>query len=81
MIRHGEEVEMTGEEASGGQKRSIVRYVLMVSLGLAIIALSIIWITGAATAPDNPEPNPAEAVSDPALAPAGTDTAPAAPQN
>lgn len=71
MIRHGEEVEMTGEEASGGQKRNIVRYVLMVSLGLAVIALSIIWMTGAATGPENPEPNPAEAVSDPAAPPEG----------
>jgi hypothetical protein len=71
MIRHGEEVEMTSEEASGGQKRSIVRYVLMVSLGLAIIALSIIWITGAATGPENPAPNPQESVSQPAEPPAG----------
>ena len=46
MIRHGEEVEMNGEEASGGQKRGIVRYVLLVSMGLAILALSIVWITG-----------------------------------
>ncbi len=76
MIRHGEEVEMTSEEASGGQKRNIVRYVLMVSLGLAVIALSIIWMTGAATGPENPEPNPAEAVSDPAAPPAGTEPMP-----
>ncbi|MAF61737.1 MULTISPECIES: hypothetical protein [Pseudomonadota] len=71
MIRHGEEVEMTTEEASGGQKRNIVRYVLMVSLGLAIIALSIIWITGAATGPENPAPDPQESVSDPVEAPEG----------
>lgn len=71
MIRHGEEVEMTSEEASGGQKRNIVRYVLMVSLGLAVIALSIIWMTGAATGPENPAPDPAESVSDPAAPPEG----------
>ena len=51
MIRHGEEVEVTTEEASGGQKRGIVRYVLFFSLGLAILALSIIWITGAISFP------------------------------
>ncbi|PXW73368.1 hypothetical protein C7451_11095 [Blastomonas natatoria] len=71
MIRHGEQVEMNSEEASGGQKRSIVRYVLMVSLGLAIIALSIIWITGAATGPANPSPDPQESVSRPVEPPAG----------
>ena len=81
MIRHGDEVEMNSEEASGGQKRSIVRYVLMVSLGLAIIALSIIWITGALTGPENPAPDPAESVSDPVVAPEGNDTLPTAPQN
>ena len=48
MIRHGEEVDLTTEEASGGQKRGIVRYVLIISTLLAIVALSIIWITGAA---------------------------------
>lgn len=51
MIRHGEEVEMNQEEASGGQKRGIVRYVLIVSTLLAIVALSIIWMTGAVIAP------------------------------
>lgn len=50
MIRHGEEVEMNTEEASGGQKRGIVRYVLIISTLLAIVALSIIWMTGAAVA-------------------------------
>ncbi len=71
MIRHGEEVEMSGEEASGGQKRGIVRYVLLISMGLAILALSIIWITGAATGPENAPPNPAEATSNPAAEPEG----------
>lgn len=47
MIKHGDEVEMNSEEASGGQQRGIVRYVLVISTGLAIVALSAIWITGA----------------------------------
>lgn len=46
MIRHGEEIELSPEEASGGQKPHIVRYVLLVSLGLAIVALSAVWILG-----------------------------------
>ena len=71
MIRHGEEVEMNSEEASGGQKRGIVRYVLLISTALAIIALSIIWITGAATGPEGATPNPAEATANPATEPEG----------
>jgi len=71
MIRHGEEVEMSTEEASGGQKRGIVRYVLLISTALAIIALSIIWMTGAATSPEGSTPNPAEATANPAAEPEG----------
>lgn len=78
MIRHGEEVEMNTEEASGGQKRGIVRYVLIISTLLAIVALSIIWMTGSATGPENPTPN-SEASSDPALTPGGTMDAPPPP--
>jgi hypothetical protein len=76
MIRHGEEVEMNTEEASGGQKRGIVRYVLLISTGLAILALTIIWITGSATGPENPTPNPQESTSNPTEAPSGTEPLP-----
>lgn len=79
MIRHGEEVEMNTEEASGGQKRGIVRYVLLISTALAIIALSIIWMTGAATGPENPTPNPEESLSNPTEAPGGTLDSPPPP--
>lgn len=71
MIRHGEEVEMSTEEASGGQKRGIVRYVLVISTLLAIVALSIIWMTGSATGPENPTPNPQESLSEPTETPSG----------
>jgi len=49
MERHGEEVEVTTTEARGGETPHIVRYVLIISLVLAIAAMSVIWITGAAT--------------------------------
>ncbi len=49
MERQGEEVHITTEEASGGSKPHIVRYVLAISLVLAIVAMSLIWITGAST--------------------------------
>jgi hypothetical protein len=49
MERHGEEVELTEDEASGGVKHHNVRIVLMISLLLAIVLLSSIWIFGAST--------------------------------
>lgn len=48
MRMEGEEVHVTEEEASGGTQPHIVRYVLAASLLLAIVAMSAIWITGAA---------------------------------
>ncbi|MCK9540667.1 MAG: hypothetical protein M0R03_01395 [Novosphingobium sp.] len=47
MERRGDEVHVTDEEARSGSTPHIVRYVLMISLLLAILALSAIWITGA----------------------------------
>ncbi len=43
MERHGDEVEVTTEEASAGTRRHNVRYVLAGSLLLAIIAMTIAW--------------------------------------
>ena len=47
MKRIGDEVHMDSVEASGGITKQGVRYVLLISLLLAIGLLSIIWITGA----------------------------------
>lgn len=47
MQRHGDEVELDTVEARAGTTPHIVRYVLAISLTLAVIALSIIWISGA----------------------------------
>lgn len=47
MHKEGESVHVSEEEASGGSKEGVVRWVLIVGTLLAIIALSIIWITGA----------------------------------
>lgn len=56
MERHGEEVELTETEASGGTQPHIVRYVLAISLALAIIILSLVWMSGAFDfSGDNPE--------------------------
>ncbi len=49
MEREGEEVHIETNEARGGSTPHIVRYVLLISLLLAIIAMSVIWMTGVAT--------------------------------
>jgi hypothetical protein len=49
MERQGDEVHVNEEEASGGTRPQIVRYVLGISLVLVTVLLSIVWITGAAT--------------------------------
>lgn len=46
MERIGEEVHITTTEASGGVTHHGVRYMLLFSLGMAIVLLSLIWITG-----------------------------------
>ena len=51
MERRGEEVHLETEEARSGEMSHVVRYVLLIGLVLAILALSAIWITGAATSP------------------------------
>jgi hypothetical protein len=56
MERQGEEVHVNTSEARGGSTPHIVRYILAISLILAIGALSLIWITGAASS-EQPDPN------------------------
>jgi hypothetical protein len=47
MEREGDEVHIQTEEARGGSTPHIARYILAISLFLAVAALSLIWITGA----------------------------------
>jgi hypothetical protein len=47
MHKDGDQIDVTEEEASGGVKNHGVRYVLGASLLLAIILLSLMWMTGA----------------------------------
>ena len=49
MERQGDEVHLSTTEARAGSTPHIVRYVLAVSLFLAIATMSLIWITGALT--------------------------------
>ena len=47
MQRDGDDLHLTECEASGGERPHIVRWVLAISLVLAIALLSAIWIIGA----------------------------------
>jgi hypothetical protein len=49
MERQGDEVHIETNEARGGSTPHIVRYVLAISLLLAIGALTLIWVLGAAS--------------------------------
>lgn len=53
MERQGDEVHFETDEARGASSPNIVRWILLISLFGAIILLSIIWITGAATQGDD----------------------------
>ena len=55
MHTEGNEVHETTDEARAGSTPNIVRWVLAISLLGAIVLLSIIWITGAATQSDSEE--------------------------
>lgn len=57
MERRGDEVHISSDEARSGSTPHIVRYVLLVSLFLAIAALSAIWILGALDSPQHPPEN------------------------
>lgn len=46
MERQNEEVHVTTEEARGGKTGMGVRYVLAISLVLAIVVLSALWLFG-----------------------------------
>ncbi|CAH0496799.1 hypothetical protein [Novosphingobium sp. CECT 9465] len=51
MERQGPETHITTEEARSGQGLNVVRWILAISLFLAVAALTIIWVTGALVTP------------------------------
>lgn len=52
MRKQGEKVHIDDTEASGGNKTGHVRWILGIGTLLAVVLLSIVWITGAATQGD-----------------------------
>ena len=63
MHREGEEVHIETDEARGGATPNIVRYVLAISLVLALAAMSMVWIVGATSRDVYPDPEPSPAAS------------------
>lgn len=58
MNRNGEQITETETEASGGSKEGVVRWVLLIGTVLAVIAVSIVWMVGSASQPeDSGEPS------------------------
>ena len=53
MERQGDEIHVDETEASGGAKKQGMRYVLAISVILAIVALTLIWVTGALSSTDD----------------------------
>ena len=66
MERQGEEVHIETNEVRGGSTPHIVRYVLIISLILAVVALSLIWMTGAASTPQAAQNGPVSGQATPA---------------
>ena len=66
MERQGDEVHIETNEARGGSTPHIVRYVLIISLVLAIAALSLVWIMGAASTPQGDHNGPVSGQATPA---------------
>lgn len=55
MHKEGEEVHVDTDEVRGGSSSGVVRWVLLIGLLIAIVLLSITWMTGAAVS-TNDEP-------------------------
>jgi hypothetical protein len=49
MPQHDRDKRIDETDAMGGSNEGVVRWVLLISLSLAIIALTVIWVTGALT--------------------------------
>ena len=53
MTHPADEIHIEEERARAGSTPHILRYILFFSLIIAIAVLSVIWMTGAYTAPDD----------------------------
>lgn len=49
MAQQSRDNRIDETDAKGGSNEGVVRWVLLISLSLAIVALTVIWVTGALT--------------------------------
>ena len=49
MPQNNRETRIDQTDAKAGSREGVVRWVLLISLGLAIVAMTVIWVTGALT--------------------------------
>lgn len=54
MEKHGDQIQLTTEEARAGSTPNVVRWVLGIGLLLAIVAMSLAWIIPSLYLGDNP---------------------------
>ena len=52
MDQRGDEIHVSGTEASGGSKEGVVRWVLIIGLLLVVIAFAVIVFSGALSQPE-----------------------------
>lgn len=64
MHKEGEEIHIDETDASGGSKTGHMRWVLGIGLFLAVVIMSIIWITGALSQGDVEEEATMSGISD-----------------
>ncbi len=60
MHREGPEVHIDEQEARAGRKGTFLLKILLLSMVLVVAAMGAIWLVGAATAPELPDPEPTE---------------------
>ncbi|MXP08593.1 hypothetical protein [Pseudoblastomonas halimionae] len=53
MRDEDKEIHIETDEVRGGQSSGVVRWVLLIGTLVAIVLLSIVWMTGAATSVDD----------------------------
>lgn len=64
MDQQGRETHIDAEDARSGETPHIVRWVLGISLGLAIIAMSVVWLIPTLSGTPTVDEQPQETISE-----------------
>lgn len=64
MDQQGHETHIDAEDARSGETPHIVRWVLGISLGLAIIAMSVVWLIPTLSGTPTVDEQPQETISE-----------------